>query len=159
GNTLRVPVLHAGVIRPTFRPVRAHGDEGMCRDSPMPCLPRPDVVQRQNVVRVLGYLLVYIDYDQGHQHVLPDDLIHRLQAIVEMRGRIDMGAPLTYVTELRDMKSVLLDRVQRPHFHLAEAFPVRCVDAERMCQVNETLACESRVDAGQVRLRIRVRYR
>src|SRR5689334_5114245 len=74
---------------------------------------------------------------------------------MEVSGRIDVGAPLTYVTELLDMKSILLDRVQRTHLHFTEALPMGGVNAEGMCQIDEALARKSGIDGLQVRLRLR----
>src|SRR2546423_15722626 len=73
-----------------------------------------------------------------------------------MRRRIDVGSPLPDVAELIDVESVLGDRVERAHLHLAEALPVRRVGTERVRQVGENPRGDRCINDHPVRLQSRL---
>ena len=104
---------------------------------PVTLLPCRDVIDGEHVIGILGGLLVHVDHDQRHEHVLRIDLVGREQSFVKVRGRIDVCAPLADVTILVDAKAVFGNRVERLDTLVGCALPVRNAGGERVRQIDE----------------------
>src|ERR1700691_1232571 len=65
----RVAILHCILIRPALGPIRAHRDERMRRYAAVLRLPRLHVPDGQRVIRVLGNLGMYVEYDELQYHL------------------------------------------------------------------------------------------
>src|SRR3979411_2332687 len=92
---------------------------------------------------------MHVDYDERQQHFLRRNLIDGAKTLVEMRRRVDMGTPLSNMSELLHFETVFLDRVQRRPFLLAEALPVRRARPKRVREIDESLGRQGGVDITQ----------
>src|SRR6202035_3634178 len=121
----------------------------MLRNATVLRLPIAHVCECQGVVRIPGNLAMHVDYHERQQHFLRRNLIDRAKTLVEMRRRVDMGSPLPDMSELLHCETVFLDGVQRRHFLLTEALPVRRARPKRVREIDESLRRQGRVNIAQ----------
>ena len=148
----RVFVRKLRIVSPSFGPIGAHRDECALRNGPVPGLPGGDVAQREHVIRILRDLVVHIDDDQRHQHVLEVDLIDAVQTGVEMSRWIDVSAPLTDMAVFVDPETILVHGVQGLHPLVGRTFPMRDSRRERVGKIDEAMGFQNRQRVRQCRV-------
>src|ERR1700680_1168356 len=112
----------------------------MFGNATMPLFPCAHVREGHHVIRVFRRLLMNVEHNEGHQHVLGVDLVDSFQTFVKMRWRVDVSTPLSGMTEHLDEKSVLVNRIRGRDLLGTQALPVRSVRSEGMREIDEVLA-------------------
>jgi hypothetical protein len=114
----------------------AQRNESASGDDAMAFLPVLHIRQANGVIRVFLNLAVDVQYDQWQQLFLHADLVDGAQAIVKVRGRVDVGAPLADVGIEIDLETVLVDGIEGFAFRWLETLPVGNLLVITVSQVN-----------------------
>src|SRR5207249_4469430 len=131
-HPVRILVFHFDAIGPAFRPIRPHSPQMLQLGSGRDLFPTFSG----------GCLTVHIDHDERQDHFFWVDLINSPQSFHEVRRRINVCSPLTYMREQLREKSgahcvgTLVIPVDRLSRFIGETGPTRNSRREFMGQID-----------------------
>src|SRR4051812_5250399 len=152
GNAVRIFVLHRRSVRPFLRPISSHRYKRTGWNWSVVRLPFFHPLQRKRVIGILCRLRMNVDDDERQNHFLERDLVDRAQATNEMRGWIDVRAPLPDVSVNLGEKSFpdrafsFLVPVGGFAFFIGKSMPMRNAGRKLMGKIYELFAGQDLLD-------------